>query len=99
MKISLEILQLLELLICYVQDEAICSALHISTLEKRYLNSLYSIHRFIGICFRNELIISVVLFYMKYLKILIGNIQSLPCFEILHLDHDLLYSHHITLHA
>ena len=49
MKISLELLQLIELFICFVQDEAIFSALLISALQRRYLNSLYSIHRFIGI--------------------------------------------------
>ena len=54
MKISLGLLQLIELFICFVHDEAIFTALHISALERRYLNTLYSIHRFIGILFRNE---------------------------------------------
>ena len=55
MKISLGVLQMIELL-SFVQDEVIFSALHtyISALERRCLNSLYSIHRFIGMTFRNE---------------------------------------------
>ena len=54
MKISLGLLQLIEVFICFVQDEDIFSARHISALERQYLNSLYSIHRFIGMIFRNE---------------------------------------------
>ena len=54
MKISLGLLQLINLFICSVQDEVIFFALHISALERPYLISLYSIHRFIGMIFRNE---------------------------------------------
>ena len=54
MKISLGLLKLIELFICFVQDEVIFSALHSSALERWYLNSLYSIHIFIGMIFRNE---------------------------------------------
>ena len=46
-RISLGMLQI-ELFTCFVQDEVIFPALHISALERRFLNSLYSIHRFIG---------------------------------------------------
>ena len=69
MKISLRLLQLIELLICFIQCEVIVSALHISALER---------------------VISIVLFYIKDLKLLIGNIKSSPCFEILHVDNDLV---------
>ena len=44
MKISFGLLQLIELSVCFVQDEAIFSDLHISALERWYMNSLYSIH-------------------------------------------------------
>ena len=54
MKIGLRLLQLIELFICFVQCEVIDSALHISALERRYLNSLYHINRFISMIFRNE---------------------------------------------
>ena len=47
-RISLGLLQLTELFTCFVPEEVIFPALHISALEWRYLNSLYSIHRFIG---------------------------------------------------
>ena len=89
MKISLRLLQLIELFICFIQCEVIVSALHISALEKRYLNSLYYINRYMGMIFRNEYVISIVLFYIKDL-LLIGNIESSPCFEILHQDNDLV---------
>ena len=46
-RISLGLQQLIESFICFVQDEVIFPALYISALERRYLNSLYSIHRFI----------------------------------------------------
>ena len=90
MKISLRLLQLIELFICFIHCEVIVSALHISPLEKRYLNSLYYINRYMGMVFRNEYVISIVLFYIKDLKLLIGNIKSSPCFEILHQDNDLV---------
>ena len=56
MKISLRLLhvQLIELFICFIQCEVIVSALHISALERRYLNSLYYINRYMGMIFRNE---------------------------------------------
>ena len=54
MKIILRLLQLIELFICFIQCEVIVSALHISALERRYLNSLYYINRYMGMIFRNE---------------------------------------------
>ena len=54
MKISLRLLQLIGLFICFVQCEVIVSALHISALERRYLNNHYCINRFLGMIFRNE---------------------------------------------
>ena len=54
MKISLRLLKLIGLFICFVQCEVIVSALHISALERRYLNSNYCINRFLGMIFRNE---------------------------------------------
>ena len=54
MKISLRLLQLIELFICFVQCEVIVSALHMSALERRYLNSLYYINRYMGLIYRNE---------------------------------------------
>ena len=41
---SLGLLQVIELLICFVQDEVIFSAQHISALERRYLNSLFFLY-------------------------------------------------------
>ena len=54
MKISLRLLKLIGLFICVVQYEVIVSALHISALERRYLNSNYCINRFLKMIFRNE---------------------------------------------
>ena len=54
MKISLRLLQSIDLFICFIQCEVIVSALHISALERRYLNSLYYINRFMGMIFRNK---------------------------------------------
>ena len=76
MKISLELLELI----------AFLTALHISALERWYLNSLYSIHRFIGMIVRNEYVISVILFYINSRR---KHIKSSPCL-ILHQDNVLL---------
>ena len=54
MKISLRLLQLVGIFICFVQCEVIVSALHISALERHYLNSHYCINRFLGMTFRTK---------------------------------------------